>query len=124
MDATHYWPLARKYSIWNAAVAALQFWPADLEPQTLSNAIKWVSTTFFCSNSAQQLRCISEEVLFGHFVTTLNDSFEWELALGDKGYNSGSESLNIPTSLQRTPCLYHISTNENLSFRPATPLTH
>ena len=93
MDATHYWPLARKYSIWNAAVAALQSWPADLEPQTLCNAIKWVSTTFFCSNSAQQLRCISEEVLFGHFVTTLNDSFEWELALGDKGYNRGSGKL-------------------------------
>ena len=34
MDATHYWPFAREYSIWNAALAALQFWMADLEPQT------------------------------------------------------------------------------------------
>ena len=35
-----------------------------------------------------------------------------------------SESLNIPTPLHRTLCLYHISTSENLSFRAATPLTH
>ena len=40
MDATHYWPFARKYSIWNTAVAALQFWMADLNLQTLSNAIE------------------------------------------------------------------------------------
>ena len=76
MDATHYWPFAREYSIWNATVTALQFWMADLDPQTLSNAIEQVHTTFFCSNSAQQLMNISEEVLFGHFVTTLNDAFE------------------------------------------------
>ena len=31
MDATDYWPFAREYSIWNAAVAALQFWMADLD---------------------------------------------------------------------------------------------
>ena len=40
MDATQYWPFASKYSIWNAAVTALQFQTADLEPQTLSNAIE------------------------------------------------------------------------------------
>ena len=76
MDATHYWLLAREYSIWNAAVSALQFWMADLDPQTLSNAIEWVYTAFFCSNSAQQLRTIAEEILFSCFVTTLNDAFE------------------------------------------------
>ena len=77
MDATHYWPFAREYSIWNAAAAAFQFWMAELNPQTLSNASAWVYAAFFCSNPAQQLRSISEEVLFGHFVTTLNDAFEW-----------------------------------------------
>ena len=50
MDATDYWPFAREYSIWNAAVAALQFWMADLDPPMLSNAIEWVYTTFFCSD--------------------------------------------------------------------------
>ena len=52
MDATHYWPFAKEYSIWNAAAAALQFWMADLEPQTLSNTTEWIYTAFFYSNSA------------------------------------------------------------------------
>ena len=76
MDATDYWPFAREYSIWNAAVAALKFWMAYLDPQMLNNAIEWVYTAFICSNSAQHLRNISEETLFGHFMTTLNDAFE------------------------------------------------
>ena len=75
MDAIHHWPFAREYSIWNAIVTALQLWMADLEPQMLSNAIEKVYTAFFCSNSAQQLWNIEEEVLFGHFVTTLTDAF-------------------------------------------------
>ena len=53
-----------------------------------------------------------------------NDAFEWECALEEKEYESGTESLNIPTPLHRTPCLYHISASENLSFDPATLLTH
>ena len=97
---------------------------ADLKPQTLNNAIEWIYMAFFCSNSDQQLRHISEEVLFGHFMTTLNEAFEREIALEDKGYESGSESLNIPSPLCRTPCLYHVSASENFSFDPATPLTH
>ena len=40
MNATDYWPLAREYSIWNATVATLQFWTADLEPIILSGTIK------------------------------------------------------------------------------------
>ena len=99
-------------------------WMTDLDPQTLSNAIEYVYTAFFCSNSTQQLRSIIEEVLFGYILTTLNDAFERELALEGKGYDGGSKSLNILTPLHRTPYLYHISTGENLSFRPATPLTH
>ena len=56
-------------------------------------------------------------------MTTLSDAFEWELALENKGYESGSESLNILTPLWRTPHLYHVSASESLSFDPATPLT-
>ena len=40
MNATDYWPFAREYSIWNAAVATLQFWTADPEPHILSSAIE------------------------------------------------------------------------------------
>ena len=43
MDTTHYWLFAREYSIWNAAVTALQFWMADLNLQTLSNAIERIT---------------------------------------------------------------------------------
>ena len=47
MNATDYWLFAREYSIWNATVAALQFWTADLEPHILSIAIEQVFATFF-----------------------------------------------------------------------------
>ena len=75
MDAIHFWPFAREYSIWNTTVMALQFWTDDLKPHTLNNAIEQVYTAFFCSNSTWKLRNISE-VLFSHFMTTLNDAFE------------------------------------------------
>ena len=65
----------------------------------------------------------SEEIIFCHFETTLNDAFQWELAQEDEGYKSGSESLNIPTPLRRPPQIYHISTSGNISFDPTTPLT-
>ena len=103
MDATVYWLFAHKYSIWNASVAALQFWTADLDPQTLSNAIKRVYTSFFNSDSAQHLQYIEEEVLFICFMTTLNDAFKWALTLEDIGYESGSESLSVPTPLHQQP---------------------
>ena len=124
MDATDYLPFAREYYIWNAAVAALQFWTADLNPSMLSNTTEQVYTAFFCSDSAQHLRNISEEILFAHFMTNLNDAFKWELTLEDEGYESGSESLGILTPLCRAPCQYHVSTHDNLSFGPATPKTH
>ena len=40
MDTTHYWLLAREYSVWKATVAALQFWMANLKSHTLSNALE------------------------------------------------------------------------------------
>ena len=113
MDATHYCPFAQEYSIWNATVTALQFWTVDLKPHILSNAIELVYTAFFHSKSTQQLWNLPEEILFGHFVTTLNNTFEIELAQEDEGYESKSKSLNIPTPLRRAPQIYHVSTSEN-----------
>ena len=123
MDSTYYWLFAREYAIWNATVTALQFWTADLKPHILTNAIEQVYRAFLCSNSAQQLQNLPEEILFSHFMTTLNDTFEWELTQEDEGYESGSQSLNIPTPLRRAPWIYHVSTSQNFSFNPATPLT-
>ena len=55
MDATDYWPMAREYLVWNAAIAALQFWTADLNAHTLSSTIEEVYSAFFYTASAHTL---------------------------------------------------------------------
>ena len=76
MDIADYWPMAREYLIWNAAVASLQFWTADLDTITLSTAIEEVYSAFFYTTSIHTLHQQSDEILFGHFVTMLNAAFE------------------------------------------------
>ena len=80
MDASQYWPFACEYSIWNATVTALQFWMADFKQHILSNTIDQVYTVFFYSDLTQQLQNLPEEIIFSHFMTTLNSTFETELA--------------------------------------------
>ena len=99
MNVTDYWPMARKYSIWNIAVAALHFWTADLEPHVLSSTINQVYNAFFYTISMHLLCHQSEEVLFSPFMTMLNAAFESKFTLKDEGYESGSENFNIPTPL-------------------------
>ena len=118
MDPVHYWPMAREYSVWNAAIAALQFWTADLKAHVLSSTIEQVYNAFFYSTSTYMLCQESDEVLFGHFVTTLNATFESKLALEDEGYDSGSKNFNIPTPLRRTSKIHHIPSIEHASFDP------
>ena len=76
MNTTDYWPMAREYSVWNATVAALQFWTADLKAHAFSSAIEEVYTAFFYTASAHTLCQQSDKILFGHFMTTLNAAFE------------------------------------------------
>ena len=97
MDAADYWPTAREYSIWNAAIASLQFWTADLDPDTLGR----VYTTFFYSPSSHTLCQQSDEILFGCFVVPLNAAFDQQLSLADEGYESGSDTIDLPTPLKR-----------------------
>ena len=119
MNATDYWPLARKYLIWNATVAALQLWTADLEAHVLNH---WTSyNAFFYTTSTHLLHQQSEEILFGHFMTMLNAAFESKLTLEDEGYEGGSEGFNIPTPLRCTPKIHHVSSDDNISFDPSTP---
>ena len=59
-----------------------------------------------------------DEVLFGHFVTTVNATFETKLSLEDEGYESRSEYFNIPTPLRRCSKIHHISSIEHASFDP------
>ena len=67
----------------------------------------------------------SDEVLFGHFVITLNAAFESKHALEDKGYNSGNKNFNTPTPLRGTSKIHHISSKEHASFdpKPVMPCT-
>ena len=99
MDTADYWPMAREYSIWNAAIASLQFWTEDLDPVTLGRATECVYTTFFYSPTSHTLCQQSDETLFGCFVIALNAAFDQQLLLADEGYESGSDTINLPTPL-------------------------
>ena len=120
MNVTDYWPMAREYSVWNATVAALQFWTANLKAHVLSSAIEQVYNALFYSTSTHLLHHQSDEDFFGHFMTTLNAAVERKLTLEDEGYESGSENFNITTPLQRTSKIHYISSVENTSFDPVT----
>ena len=100
MDPVDYWPMVRGYSLWNAAIAALQFWTADLKARILSSAIEQVYNAFFYSLSMYLLHQQSDEILFGPSMTTLNATFGSKLALEDEGYESGSEILTYQLHLE------------------------
>ena len=72
MDATDYWPFAGEYSIWNAAVTAIQFWTNDINPQTLSSVIERVYIAFFYSDSAQHQQYVGEK----NIIQLLHDHLE------------------------------------------------
>ena len=118
MDAADYWPMVREYLIWNATIASLQFWTADLNMLTLGSAIEEVYSTFFYTASTHTLHQQSDEILFGCFVTTLNAAFELKLALEDEGYESSSENFNMPTPLRKTQRIHHMSSIKNVPFNP------
>ena len=122
MKVTDYWPTAREYSIWNTAIASLQFWTADLDPVTLSMATEEVYSAFFYSTSTHKLHQQSHEILFGHFMIALNAAFDQQLALADEGYESGSNTINLPTPLRKMPKIHHVSSIKHASFNPG-PVT-
>ena len=118
MNVTDYWLMARKYSIWNTAIASLQFWTAGLDPVTLSMATEEVYSTFFYSTSTYTLHQQSDEIPFGCFVTMLNAAFEQQLALADEGCESSSDTINLPTPLRKMPRIHHVSSIKHASFNP------
>ena len=123
METAEYWPMAHEYGIWNAAVASLQFWAEDLDPITLGIASEHAYTHFFWTLTSHTLCQLSKEVLFGHFVLVLNAAFTQQLSLTDEGYESGSNS-DLPTPLQKTPCMHHVSSMKHTSFDPAHTMPH
>ena len=108
--------MAREYSIWIAAIASLQFWTEDLDLVTLGRATECVYTTFFHSSMSHTLCQQSDETLFGHFVIALNATFNQQLSLADEGYESGSDTIDLPTPLEKTPHIHHVSSMEHTSF--------
>ena len=118
MNIADYWPMAREYSIWNAAITSLQFWTADLDPVTLGRATEEVYSAFFYSSSSHTLHQQSDKTLLGCFTIALNAAFDWQLSLADEGYESSSNTINLPTSLRKTPRIHHVSSIEHASFKP------
>ena len=118
MDIADYWPMVREYSIWNAAIALLQFWTADLDPVTLGSTTEEVYLAFFYSSSSHTLHQQSDKILFSHFMIALNAAFDWQLALADEGYKSGSDTINLPTPLRKMPRIHHVSCIKHASFDP------
>ena len=110
--------MAREYSIWNAAIASLQFWTADLDQVTLGMATEEVYSTFFYSTSIHTLCQQSNKILFGHFMITLNAAFDQKLALADEGYESGSDTVDLHTPLRKMLRIHHVSSIECALFNP------
>ena len=105
--------MACEYTIWNTAIALLQFWVEDLDPITLGIASEHIYTTFFWTLASHTLHQLSEDVLFGHFVIALNVVFTQQLSLADEGYKSGSDTIDLPTPLRKTPHIHHVSSMEH-----------
>ena len=119
METAEYWPMACKYTIWNTAITSLQFWAEDLNPIILGIASECIYTTFFWTPTSLTLCQLSEDVLFGCFVIALNAAFTLQLSLADEGYKSGSDTVDLPTPLRKTPHIHHVSSSEHASFNPA-----
>ena len=117
MQTEEYWPMAREYSIWNAAIASLQFWAEDLKPVTLGEASEHVYYHFFWTPISHTLCQLPEETLFGCFILALNAAFTQQLSLEDEGYESGSNK-DVPTPLHKMPHIHHMSSLEHASFNP------
>ena len=126
MSIPDYWLMAREYSICNAAIAALQFWTADLDSVTLGMATEEVYSTFFYSTSIHTLHQQSDKILFGCFMIALNAAFDQQLSLADEDYESSSDTINLPSPLRKMPRIPHVSSIEHASFdpNPVTPQKH
>ena len=53
----------------------------------------------------------------------INAAFDQQLSLADEGYESGSDTIDLPTPLRKTPRIKYVSSMEHASFdaAPTTP---
>ena len=56
-------------------------------------------------------------------MITLNTTIDRQLLLADEGYESSSDTIDLPTPLRKTPRIHHVSSIEHASFdpEPVTP---
>ena len=57
-------------------------------------------------------------------MTILNAAFKWKLVLEDEGYESSSETINMPTPLRRVTKIHLMSSIKNASFDPDPVTPH
>ena len=65
-----------------------------------------------------------DETLFGCFIIALNAAFNQQLLLADEGYESGLDTIDLPTPLRKTPHIHHVSSMEHASFNPVPTTPH
>ena len=58
------------------------------------------------------------------FCHSTECSFTQQLSLTDEGYESSSDTVDLPTPLQKTSCIHHVSSMEHASFNPVTTTPH
>ena len=90
----------------------------DINAVTLGRATEHVYTTFFYASTSQTLCQQSDETLFGCFIIALNAAFNQQLLLVDEIYESGSDTIDLPIPLQKTPHICHVSSMQHASFNP------
>ena len=62
--------------------------------------------------------------MFGCHIIALNAAFNQQLSLADEGYESGSDTIDLTTPLQKTPCIHHISSMDHTSFNLVLTTPH
>ena len=51
-------------------------------------------------------------------MIALNAAFEQQLTLADEGYESGSDTINLPTPQRKIPRIHHVSGIGHALFNP------
>ena len=54
----------------------------------------------------------------------MNAAFDQQLSLADEGYESGSDTIDLPTPLRVTLRIHHVSSMEHTSFDPVPVTPH
>ena len=109
--------MAREYSIWNAAIASLQFWTADLDMITLGTAIEEVYSAVL-----HNINLYTMSAMWWNIIWSLCDHIKcslWtEISTGRWRLWKWFRKLHNANPLRKMPKIHHISSIKNASFNP------